>query len=54
MNPQVQAAHDHAVAAGSEFYTDPETGLMVMTVVCLIRRGYCCKNTCRHCPFDAS
>ena len=50
----VQAAHDHAVAAGSEFYTDPETGLMVMTVVCLIRRGYCCNNTCRHCPFDVS
>ncbi|MCE2736263.1 MAG: DUF5522 domain-containing protein [Acidimicrobiaceae bacterium] len=51
MTPEAQAAHDRAVAAGSDFYTDPHTGLMVMTSLYLTRRGYCCKNECRHCPY---
>jgi hypothetical protein len=45
-------AHDRAVSAGQEFYTDPDTGLMVMTSLYLLRRGYCCGNICRHCPYD--
>ena len=52
MSPDAQAAHDRAVANGSEFYTDPDTGLMVMTELYLTNRGYCCKNDCRHCPYD--
>lgn len=44
-------AHRAAVAAGRDYYTDPETGLMVMTELYLVRRGYCCDNKCRHCPY---
>ena len=44
-------AHSIAVAAGRDFYTDPDTGLMVMTELYLRRRGYCCDNKCRHCPY---
>lgn len=52
MSPDAKAAHDRAVANGFEFYTDPDTGLMVMTELYLVNRGYCCKNDCRHCPYD--
>lgn len=51
MSPDAKAAHDRAVANGFEFYTDPDTGLMVMTELYLKNRGYCCKNDCRHCPY---
>jgi len=35
---------------GVDFYF--ENGLMVLTEGYLQRRGYCCGNRCRHCPFD--
>ena len=35
---------------GVDFYV--ENGLMVLTEGYLQRRGYCCGNGCRHCPFD--
>jgi len=44
-------AHQLAVDAGEDFYTDPATGLMVMTELALKQRGYCCENKCRHCPY---
>lgn len=28
-----------------------ENGLLVMTAEYLLRRGYCCGNGCRHCPY---
>ncbi|MFM8740303.1 MAG: DUF5522 domain-containing protein [Cytophagales bacterium] len=28
-----------------------ENGLMVFTEHFHLRRGYCCKNKCRHCPY---
>ncbi len=28
-----------------------EDGLMVFTAQYLLRRGYCCNNGCRHCPY---
>lgn len=28
-----------------------ENGLLVMTADSLIKRGYCCGNGCRHCPY---
>jgi Family of unknown function (DUF5522) len=28
-----------------------ENGLMVLTAHFLKKRGYCCKNGCRHCPY---
>jgi len=35
---------------GLDFYF--EEGLMVLTENYLIRRGYCCGNKCRHCPYE--
>ncbi len=32
-------------------YTDPETGYLVFTAAYHTRRGYCCENNCRHCPY---
>lgn len=29
-----------------------EDGLMVLTAHFLLKRGYCCGNRCRHCPYD--
>ncbi len=28
-----------------------ERGLMVFTAVYHLKRGYCCKSSCRHCPY---
>ena len=34
---------------GIDFYF--ENGLMVLTAHFLKKRGYCCNNGCRHCPY---
>lgn len=34
------------------FYFDPELGLWVMTREAHLKRGYCCGNGCRNCPYD--
>lgn len=34
---------------GDDYYF--EAGLMVLTEAFLRRRGYCCENGCRHCPY---
>jgi hypothetical protein len=52
VSPAAEAAHAIAVASGRDFYSDPDTGLMVMTALYLKNRGYCCGNICRHCPYD--
>ncbi len=31
------------------YYTDD--GFLVFTSAYHLKRGYCCKNGCRHCPF---
>ena len=45
-------AHSEACEAELDFYIDPITGYQVMTSYFLKNRGYCCKNNCRHCPYD--
>lgn len=35
---------------GEDFYLDSD-GYRVMTASYLRRRGYCCANGCRHCPY---
>lgn len=35
---------------GIDFYF--ENGLMVLTAHFLLKRGYCCDNGCRHCPYQ--
>jgi hypothetical protein len=34
-----------------EYYLSPE-GYVVFTEKYLLKRGYCCKNGCRHCPYN--
>ena len=29
-----------------------ENGLMVFTAAYHLKRGYCCKNQCKHCPWN--
>ncbi|WP_245802663.1 DUF5522 domain-containing protein [Belliella pelovolcani] len=31
-----------------------ENGLMVFTAQYHLRRGYCCGNGCRHCPYGSA
>jgi hypothetical protein len=33
-----------------DFYVDPD-GRFVFTSHYLLRRGWCCENGCRHCPY---
>ena len=34
-----------------DFYT--ENGNVVFTELFHLKRGYCCKNSCRHCPYTS-
>lgn len=47
----VMVAHDAAVAAGADGYSDPATGWWVFTAVALAAKGRCCGSGCRHCPW---
>jgi hypothetical protein len=46
-------AHSAAVREGADSYTDPVSGLVVLTAAYLARRGTCCASGCRHCPYVA-
>jgi Family of unknown function (DUF5522) len=48
---EILAKHAIALAAGEAFYTDPDTGLSVLTAGYLAARGTCCGRGCRHCPY---
>jgi hypothetical protein len=36
---------------GIDFYYN-EDGYVVLTAAFLLKRGYCCGNGCRHCPYN--
>jgi hypothetical protein len=36
---------------GKHFYYNEE-GLVVLTAVYHLEKGYCCGNGCKHCPYD--
>jgi len=36
---------------GIDFYMNPD-GYRVMTEYFLVKRGYCCSNGCKHCPYS--
>jgi len=40
---------DGSFVEGVDFYF--ESGLMVLTRHYLLKRGFCCKSGCRHCPY---
>ena len=44
--------HRQACERGDLTYSDPQTGYLVFTALALQRRGSCCGNGCRHCPFE--
>ncbi|WP_273211109.1 DUF5522 domain-containing protein [Runella zeae] len=44
-----QTAKRHGLAE-EDYYTDPN-GFLVFTAAYHLKRGYCCKNGCRHCPY---
>ncbi|MBK8563812.1 MAG: hypothetical protein IPN76_10845 [Saprospiraceae bacterium] len=46
------AQHSPKLVEDLDFYW--ESGKMVLTAYFLKNRGYCCKNGCRHCPFEFS
>jgi len=46
-----QERHRIACESGDDTYADPATGYRVFTEQALRRRGDCCGNACRHCPF---
>jgi hypothetical protein len=37
---------------GEDYYL--ENGLLVFTATYHLKRGYCCHNNCRHCPYGDS
>lgn len=48
---RILGAHAEALHAGTAGYSDPLTGLFVLTAQFLADRGYCCQRGCRHCPY---
>ncbi|MFZ6004262.1 MAG: DUF5522 domain-containing protein [Actinomycetota bacterium] len=48
---EILDAHKAAMEAAQPGYLDPVTGLFVMTAAEHVRRGACCANDCRHCPY---
>ncbi len=37
---------------GIDYYIDEKTGYMVFTREYHLKRGFCCKSGCRHCPYS--
>ncbi len=48
----IEESHRLAVAQGFNTYVDPATGYNVFTAEAHKKRGVCCGNSCRHCPFN--
>ena len=48
----IEDLHREACELGSATYIDPATGYTVITEYAHLKRGKCCGNACRHCPFD--
>ena len=48
---RILAAHAAALTSENPGYLDPATGLFVQTAATLARRGTCCGQGCRHCPY---
>ena len=48
----VEELHSIACQEHQDTYTDPVSGYQVITKEAHLRRGSCCGNSCRHCPYD--
>lgn len=47
----IEDLHKRAVQANETTYKDPVTGYTVFTELAHLKRGVCCGNKCRHCPY---
>ncbi|KAJ1448882.1 cobalamin adenosyltransferase-domain-containing protein [Pelagophyceae sp. CCMP2097] len=47
----ITEAHRAACNKGDDMYEDPVNGLYVFSEVAHLKRGQCCGNGCRHCPY---
>jgi len=50
MKTKTEESKTEKLVEGIDFYL--EDGLMVLTEHFLKKRGYCCGNHCRHCPYQ--
>jgi len=50
MNDDMSGFSKRDQLADDEFYLNPE-GFIVFTEKYLLKRGYCCKSGCKHCPY---
>ncbi len=48
----IEDLHRQACADKKQSYIDPPTGYTVLTEYAHLKRGKCCGNACRHCPYD--
>ena len=48
----IEQLHRQACENGQDTYIDPESGYHVLTSNAHLKRGNCCGNSCRHCPFE--
>lgn len=51
MLTDIEDLHDNANKNLSQFYIDPATGYKVIPSHVHEKRGKCCGNMCRHCPY---
>jgi cob(I)alamin adenosyltransferase len=47
----IEDLHQEALGQGKKSYIDPATGFTVFTELLQLKRGTCCGNKCRHCPY---
>lgn len=50
----IEEIHRQAILDKQSTYIDPSTGFTVFTELAHLKRGKCCGNQCRHCPFGWS
>jgi len=48
----IEQLHHLACEKGEDAYIDPTSGYQVLTSQAHLKRGTCCGNRCRHCPFE--
>ena len=48
----IEALHERACTLGQMSYIDPATGFTCFTRIAHLKRGVCCGNYCRHCPYE--
>ena len=49
----IDQSNENKLMEGEDFYYTPE-GYKCFTEKHHLKRGYCCKSGCRHCPYESS